>query len=188
MVGTQPMGRYSHWPLVAAALVCLLFVTYHVGVFRPLGERYRHSLEGAAALGLMVDPSHPSTQLPISPRLFTLLSENSLPAAEAEARGQSGALTAEMVQALSTAAARRGLETLVAEPGLLTQQPGMVELRAHLKLRGHYADFLGMLDDLARGGRLWTVERFAIRPLTGSSEDIEVWMSGCLLKRGGASR
>jgi hypothetical protein len=187
MAGARVMGRYSMWPLVAAAVVCALFLAFHVVVFSPLGERYGSALKRAAALGLMVDPSHPTTQLPISPRLFTLLADNSLPAAEAEARGQSGTLTAEMVQALSTIAARRGLETIVAEPGLLTQQSGTVELRAHLRLRGHYADFVGLLDDLARGGRLWTVERFTIKPLTGTSEDIEVWMASCLLKRTGGT-
>ena len=66
--------------------------------------------------------------------------------------------------ALDARRARRGLETVVAEPGLLTQSAGSVDVRAHLRLRGGYAGFVGMLDDLARGGRLWTVERFAIKP------------------------
>jgi hypothetical protein len=177
----------SRWPLGAAAVLCAIFIAFHVVVFSPLAQRFHRALEGAAAMGLMVDPSHPTTQLPISPRLFALLADNSLPATEAEARGQSGSLTAEMVQTLSTVAARHGLETVVAEPGLLTQQSGTVELRAHLRLRGGYTGFVGMLDDLARGGRLWTVERFTIRPAAGASEDIEVWMAGCLLKRTGAA-
>jgi hypothetical protein len=175
-------GLRSTWPLVAAAVLCVLFLVFHFAVFRPLAARYQGALDRAAALGLMVDPSHPATQLPISPRLFALLADNSLPAAEADRRSQSGSLAAEMVQTLSTAAARRGLETVVAEPGLLTQQPGSIEVRAHLSLRGSYSSFVGLLDDLARGGRLWTVERFIIRPSTGASENIEVWMGCCVLK------
>jgi hypothetical protein len=93
-----------------------------------------------------------------------------------------------MVQTLSTAAARRGLETVAAEPGLLTQQSGTVEMRAHLRLRGSYSSFVGMLDDLARGGRLWSVERFSIKPSTGAALDIEVWMASCLLKRTGGGQ
>ncbi len=186
-MAARASGLRSSWPLLAAASLCALFIAFHAAVFRPLAGRYHGALEHAAALGLMVDPSHPTTQLPVSPRLFALLADNSLPAAEAEARGQSGSLTAEMVQTLSTAAAHRRLETVVAEPGLLTQQSGTVELRAHLRLRGGYASFVGLLDDLARGGRLWTVERFTIKPATGATEDIEVWMASCLLKRNGGA-
>ena len=181
-------GPTPLWPLIAAAAVCALFMAFHVTFFAPLVARYHRALAAAAAQGLMVDPSHPTAQLPISPRLFTLLSDNSLPAAEAEMRGQSGSLAAEMVQALSAAAERHGLETVVAEPGLLTQQAGTVELRAHLRLRGSYASFVSLLDDLARGGRLWAGERMSLKPSAGHGEDIEVWMASCLLKRAGAVR
>ena len=43
-------------------------------------------------------------------------------------------------------------------------------------------------DDLAHDKRLWTVERFTILHPTGTSEDIEVWMSSCLLKRTGGAK
>jgi len=88
--------------------------------------------------------------------------ENSLAADEVQSRGQS--LSAEMVQRLSHMASDHNLEIVVAEPGLLTQQQGSVELRAHLKLRGSYAGFVSLLDEFARSGRLWQLERFSIVP------------------------
>jgi hypothetical protein len=173
-------------PIVAALLVCAGFLAVHVSVFEPLQKRYHRLLAQAAELGLLVDPSHPATQLPLTPRLFTLLSSNSVPAGSGDARGQSGAWTAEVVQTLTAAAARRGLETVVAEPGLVTQQENSVEVRAHVRLRGRYASLVAMVDDLARSDRLWNVERFSVRPLGQGLEDIELWMSACMLKHSGS--
>lgn len=89
------------------------------------------------------------------------------------------------MQSLSSLAARHQLEVVVAEPGLLTQQPNNVEARAHLRLRGSYAGLTRFMDELARGGRLWTVERFSIVPTSDGHCDIEVYMAGCVLKRAG---
>lgn len=175
-------------PMFAAVATVAIFAAVHGFGFAPLAERYKRSLQTAATLGLMVDPQHPAAQMPLSPRLFRLIADNSLPASEATMRSQSGELTAAMLQALSGVASRHGLETVVAEPGLLTQQNGTLELRAHLRLRGHYTELVSMLDELTRSGKLYAIERFSIQPSEAGAEDIELWIAGCVVKRSGGAK
>ena len=176
------------WPLMAAAAVCVVFLFVHVRIYLPMAASYRSVLEQAGRLGLMIDPAHPSGPPPMSPRVYSLLMDNSLEPADIDARSQSGQLAADMVQSLSTLASQHGLEVVVAEPGLITQQSGTVEVRAHLKMRGAYAGFVALLDDLGRSGRLWAVERFNIVPTGTAHQDIEVWFASCLLRRSGGAR
>lgn len=173
------------WPIAAAIGVGVLFFAVHATVFRPLAAHYRQALAKATTLGLPVDPAHPSGPAPLSPRVFNLLIDNSLPAHDADERAASGALAAEMVQNLSALAAKHDLEIEAAEPGVLTQQTGSLELRAHLRMHGTYAGFVGLLDDLAFGGRLWLVERFRVLPRDHGRLDIDLWVSSCILKRTG---
>ena len=173
------------WPLFAALAVCAVFVLVHSLVFQPQAAHYRAAIVKAGALGLMVDPARPAqlTSLPV--KVFSLLVGNSLSPAEADARSQSGTLGAEMAQRLSSMAVRRGLEIVIAEPGVLTQQPGSIEVRAHLRLRGSYTAYVGLVDDLAHSDRLWAIERFTIVPVAPGRDDFEVWMASCMLKRTG---
>lgn len=174
-----------HLPLLGALVVLIAFSITHLLAFQPLANRYKRALSHAGAMGAILDPNGVSTPT-LPPRVFTLLMDNSLPAAEADRKGASGALGAEMVQSLSVTANRHALEVVVAEPGLLTQQAGSIEGRAHLRLRGSYSGFVGFLDELSRSGRLWRVERYTITPVTnGTRCDIEVYLAGCLLKRTG---
>lgn len=172
-----------HGPLFAAIVLCAGFLVVHAVVFRPLADRYRGLIAEAAKLGLAVDPAHPATGQPLSVKLFTLLIDNSLSLSEAEARSQSGTLGAAMAQSLSSIAARHDLEILVAEPGQQTQQPGSIEVRAHLRLRGSYGSFVGLVEDLAHSDRLWAIERFTVLPDESGRDVFEVWVAGCLLTR-----
>lgn len=171
------------WPLFAALLVLLGFTVTHVLVFGPLARRYQNSRQRAAALGMALSGTDAAAPLP--PALFTLLLAHSLPANEADAKGASGALGAELVQALSTMASQHALEVVVAEPGVLTQDPAAVETRAHLKLRGTYAGLLGLLDDLDRSHKLVVFERLTVTPAAAGRYDIELYVSSCLLRRTG---
>jgi hypothetical protein len=58
-----------------------------------------------------------------------------------------------------------------------------VQVRAHLRLRGRYASFVGLLGDLARSNRLIAVDRFAIRAGPSASQDIDLWATQLILKR-----
>jgi hypothetical protein len=174
------------WPLVLTLFIAALFMLVHTLVFKPKATRYRDAIARAGAMGLVVDPAHPSDRQMLSVKVYTLLISNSLPADEADARSQSGTLGAQMAQALTRMASRRDLEVLIAEPGTTTQLPGSVEMRAHLRLRGHYPAFVGFVDDLARDSRLWSLERFTITPVNGGSDEFEIWVASCLLKRTGS--
>jgi hypothetical protein len=173
------------WPLIIAVLVCALFMIVNTLLFVPQATRYRAAIAQAGTLGLVVDPAHPSQQLPLPVKVFTLLMDNSLAPSEAEERSQEGTLSAQMAQALSSMAGRRGLDVVVAEPGASTPLPGSIEMHAHLRLRGRYASFVGLVDDLSRDSRLWAIERFTITSVGNGNDEFDLWMAGCMLKRVG---
>lgn len=173
----------STWPVFVTVGVLVVFAAVHALVYRPLSVRYGKALEQAGHLGALLDPSRGTMPAAMPPRVYTLLMENSGPAADVDARTQAGAQGAELVQRLSSLATDRQLVVMVAEPGPVTQQPGWNEARAHLRMRGTWAHWLDFLDALAHGGRLVTIERFSISPAASGGSDIEVWCSGAMLKR-----
>jgi len=173
------------WPVVLAALVGAVFTLVHAAVFVPQAARYRTAIAHANALGLMVDPAHPAQKQMLPVKVFNVVMTNSMPAAEADARSQSGTLGAETAQELSNLANGRGLEIMVAEPGVMSQQPGSIEVRAHLHLRGTYGAFLAFVDDLAHSDRLWALERFTIVPSANGHDDFDVYVASGMLKRTG---
>ena len=168
-------------PLLLAVVIAAGFGAAHLLVFGPTAQRYQRALHLSGAAGAAFDPNASTLSLP--PRVYTLLVENSMPAAEADQRGGSGALGAELVQKLSEVSSRHALEVLIAEPGPFSQQAFAVQPRAHLRLRGTYANFVAFLDDLARGGRLVSLERFSLAPIGAGKYDIELQLLGCVLRR-----
>ena len=168
-----------------AVVVALLFALLHAVMFRPVLSRYRRAAQQAAELGMPLDAV--SAPPSASAKVSALLNDNSLNAAVAEEQGTSGALTAGLLDDVTRLAARRGLEVLATEQGLVTQMPGSVQVRAHLKLRGSYAQFVGLLADLARTRTLYGVDRFALEQ-AGGVTGIQVWISQIILKRAAARR
>jgi len=173
----------SSWPVVVTLVVVASFATIHTFVYGPLAARYRRALEQAGQIGAVLDPVRNAQPAAMPPRVYTLLMDNSGPAADVDARTRAGALGAELVQQLSSLATARDLDVVVAEPGLVTQQPGWSEARVHLRMRGSWAAWLAFLDGISHGGRLVTVERFSIKPVGSDRCDIEVWCTGTTLKR-----
>lgn len=172
-----------NWPNFVLVAIVGLFLAAQALVYAPLAARYRRALTRAGDLGVLLDPTRGVMPAALPPRVYAFLMENSAPASEADARAQAGALGAELVQRLSSQANELHLDVVVAEPGAVTQQPGWNEVRAHLRMRGSWANYLRFLDALSRGGRLVTIERFAIAPEGAGACDIEVWVSGATLKR-----
>lgn len=173
-----------NWPVLGALALLGVFALVHATMFRPLVDRYRGALQRAGAMGAVFDPGRAEPTMP--PRVFALITDNSMPAADADRRSQSGALGAELLQDLSQAASRRNLDVVVTEPGQSSQLTEGVQVRANLRMRGRYADFVAFLDDLARSGRLVAVERFSIRPTPTGEDEIELQVARFLLKRKGA--
>lgn len=171
----------QHWPVLTAFAVLVLFLLVDSLVFHPLAQRYHRALRASGTMGAVFGAGDASRALP--PRVFSLLAENSMPPAEAEAQGQNGQLSAQLMQDLSQIAGRHGLELVVSEPGVTTPQQGSVQVRAHLKLRGRYASLVSFLDELARSGRLYRLERMSFSPDESGRHDIDLYMERLVLKR-----
>jgi hypothetical protein len=132
-------------------------------------------------MGLALDPSQAPQSLP--PRVFALLADNAMPAAEASEHAASGALTASLLDDLNKRVSAHGMEVLVTEPGTVAQMPHSVLVRAHLKIRCRYAQFTSLLDDLSRSGSLISLDRFTLLPNESGTEFLEVWVSRSVLKQ-----
>ena len=153
-----------HWLVFLAGAVFLLFMVAHQGCFRPTVNRYQNLVKQAGELGLSLDPGSNSAILP--PRVFALVSDNSVPASVAQEEENAGTLTAEFLNDLTRLTSARGLDIIVTEPVPSTQQLNSVQVRAHLRLRCRYDQFVALLDDLARGPKLNSVDRFNLMPQT----------------------
>lgn len=171
------------WPNFVILAIVALFLATQAMVYTPLAARYRRALSRAGDLGVLLDPTRGVMPAALPPRVYAFLMENSGPASDVDGKAQAGALGAELVQRLSSQANELHLDVVVAEPGAVTQQPGWNEVRAHLRMRGTWANYLLFLDGLSRGGRLVTIERFSVSPEGPGACDIEVWVSGATLKR-----
>ena len=170
-----------NWQALAALLVFLVFAGAHAAAFRPALVRYRKDVRRAVELGMPIE----ATGAPpvASVRIGALLDGNSLNASVAEEQGASGVLTAGLLDEVTRLVARAGLEVLTTEQGLVTQLPTSVQVRAHLKLRGSYPAFVGLVGGLARSGSLLALDRFTVQGGAGAERDIEVWVSQLILKR-----
>jgi len=178
------LARRNWQVLVAVGLFAALAIV-HMVAFQPTLARYRHTTVQTARLGIPLDAAG-AAPAP-SARALDLLASNSLTPAAAEEQATSGALTAGLLGEVTRLAAQRGLEVLSTEQGLVTQLPGSVVVRAHLRLGGSYARFVGLLDDIARAGTLITLDRFTIAGTDSDRGNIEVWVSRIVLKRTGAT-
>lgn len=173
-----------HWPLAGAVAIFLVFSIADQLWLEPLLRRYRTAIDRAAEIGMTVDPASSPPIVP--PRLFALIADNAMAAAEAQEQGSSGALTADLLGDLNTRMRAHGIHVLVAEPGTVTQQPHSTQVSARLRLRCRYPQFVALLDDIARGSRLLAVDRFTIGSQGDGPMTVEVWISRYILKQGRA--
>ena len=177
-----PLRRF--WPALASLLVLALLWAVHSLVFAPLAARYRTQLVDAGEVGATLDPR--LAEAPLPPRVTDLLRKNSVAAADAERLTRSGFLATDLVRRISDTAVECGIDIAASEPGLASQTPTTIEVRAHLRLRCRYSQFVELLDDLAKEHSFYRVERMSIIPVAAGQVDAELWMARILLKRGGA--
>lgn len=169
----------------AAAVALVLFAALLVVDqfwFDPTAARYARALKQATELGMPLDPNEVLSIMP--PRLFALIADNSLPAAQAQDAANSGSLTAEFLGALTQRMSQRGITVVSTEPGPTTQDAHSIQVRAHVRMHGRYADIVMFLDDLAHDRLLFGVDRFSVMPETGSGVTVEMWASRLVLKAG----
>ncbi len=172
------------WPAFGALFALGLLTIVHQFWFQPTATRYKRVLKQATEIGMPLDPSQMPRIMP--PRVFALVADNTLRASEAQQAANSGALTSEFLGELTQMMGRRNMTIISTEPGITTQDADTVELRAHIRVRCRYADFVLLLDDLAHDQRLFGIDRFTITP-DESSVLVELWVSRLVLKSGGSS-
>jgi hypothetical protein len=170
-----------HWPLIGAVLVFLVFVVVHLAAFQPGARRLNAAVKRSAELGLPLDPAQAEPMMP--PRLYALLTENSLPATIAQERTNSGALVAELVGDITALATQVGMEPVTTEPGAATPLGQGVIVRARLRLRAEYGELLALTDALARTGKLYSVDRFSLVAQMTGAPMLDLYVSRYVLKR-----
>jgi len=172
-----------NWPIVGALFVFAAFKLVHQFWFDPTAHRYTQAIKDATAVGMPLDPDNMPRIMP--PRLFARIADNSLPDAKATEAASSGQLTAELLGDISQRFSHRGLVVTGSEPGPTTDTDRSLQLRAHVRARGRYPDFVLLLDDLALDTRLYGVERFSLTPQDESGVvDVELWVFRLVLKSG----
>lgn len=166
------------WPAFLAVMLLVLLTLVHQLWFKPTARRYARALKEATEMGMPLDPSQMPRIMP--PRLFAHIADNSLPEARAQDAANSGQLTAEFIGELSARMNHRGITVTSTEPGPTTNNERSIQLRAHVRARGRYADFVMLLDDLARDTRLYGIERFTLQPEAGGMS-IDLWANRLVL-------
>jgi len=172
------------WPLVAAIAVFLVFMIAHIFVFQPGVRRYQAALRQAGELGIGLDPTSVPKMMPT--RVFSLLSNNALPEATANVQGNSGELTASLLDEVTHLANQQGIDVQVTEPGATSNLPRAVQVRAHVKGLCSYAEFVAFLDRLDRSGRLISVDRFSLDSSSHGRHQLDMWVTRYVLKQMGS--
>lgn len=182
MNAALPPALRRYWPALASLLVLALLWSAQTLGFGPLAARYRAQLAAAGAVGASLDPRLASA--PVPPRVNDLLRHNSVAAADADRLDQSGFLAIDLVRRVSATAVDCGIDVSGSEPGVVTQTPTTLEVRAHLRFRCRYAQFVELLGDLSEVHMLYRIERMAIMPRPNGLTDAELWVARVVLKRG----
>jgi hypothetical protein len=174
------------WALVTAAAVFLLFLALHFIAFQPALRRYQAAVKRAAELGVTLDPDRTPRMMPA--RVFAFLSDNSLPAAAADERSGSGELASSTLDEITRLAGKHGMTLVSAEPGVTAGLPRAVQVRAHVRARCTYGEFVAFLDDMSRSGRLISVDRFSLSSISPGRQTLDLWVTRYVLKQTGAQR
>jgi hypothetical protein len=175
-----------YWPLIGGGIVFLVFLVVHLAIFQPGARRLSTALKRSADLGLSLDPAQSEPMMP--PRLFALLTANSLPAAVAQERGNSGTLVAELLGDITAIANQVGMVAVTTEPGAVTPQGQGMVVRARLRLRAEYAELVALTDALAKSGKLYSVDRFSLVSQGGGEPILDLHVSRYIIKQPGAAR
>ena len=182
MAAPRPGISARRWPLLATVSVFVAFTLFHLLAYGSASGRYQKALANAQSVGLVLGPAGASHILP--PRLSVLVAGNGMASAAAEQRGNSGALASDMLADVTALAASHGMDIVSTEPGSVDQKPSSIEIHAHFRFSCDFDQFIGFLDDVARGGHLLAVERFSLVARDQGPIELELWMSRLILKQG----
>ena len=175
-----------YWQVSLAVTLAVLFTVGHQVFFRIVADRYDRAIRRATDLGLAVDPTKPLSVTP--PRLLVVLAANMLPANVADVSRESGALASSMLEELTQSTHRHGMEVVVAEPGITSQESNAVQLRAHLRILCNYAQLVSFLDDISRDGSLLSIDRFTMNEAKEGRSVLDLWVTRYVIKLGAEPR
>ena len=173
-----------NWPVATAVLVFLLFLVIHLALFQPAASRYRTAVRRATDLGMALDANATPRIMP--PRVFALLSDNSLPADDAVQRSNSGTLASNLLEDVTRFTSKTGMEVMATEPGATAQQAKSVQVKAYLRVSCTYPQFVHFLDELSHSGTLISVDRFSLVSSTPGRQVLDLWVTRFILKQTGA--
>ena len=180
MAIASPADR-RRWPLFAATGIFVIFILTHVVVYQLAVRRLQAALKSAEAVGLAYGPSHTIRLVP--PRVYQVLSKNSLPAEVVEQRLNSGTLASDLVADITRLAAKHGMELTLIEPGAVSVQSSSAKIGAHLHMVCSYPELIAFLDDLARSQEMLAVDRLKLNSRESGQRDLELWVSRLVLKQ-----
>ena len=170
-----------HWALVGAIGLFAVFSLANALVFQPVARRYEVAEKQAAELGLTSDPAKSPALMP--PRVFALVADNALPSSQAQELGNSGVLTARLLEDLTRLIDAHGMEVMMTEPGAVTQEGRSVIVRAYLKVSGRYDQLVTLFGDVAKDRQLIAIDRFNLSTTAPGRESIDLWVSRLILKQ-----
>jgi hypothetical protein len=170
-----------HWRVLGAILAFLVFSVIHLAFFRPAAARYRAALASVGGIEAVFNPGGGPVGLP--PRVYALITENSITPQDAVDRGGSGALGVILVEELGRLASASGVSITSSEPGVVTQEALTAQVRVELTIQGRYSNLIAFLDQISRSRSLILVERFELKPQTATEDELHLWVSRLYLKR-----
>ena len=173
-------------PALASVLILAIVLLVHTLVFEPLAARYHRQLAQSGEIAASLDPSLAASPIPMP--VQDLLMDNSVEASDAARLAESGELATDLVKRIADASDRAGLEVAESTPGTVSQTAGTLEVRAHVRLRGDYAEVITLLDTLARDGSLYRLDRFNLASGEHGRLESELWVARLIVKRGGSPR
>jgi len=171
-----------YWKLIGAVTILALLVLLHVLWFLPTAARYARV---SKVLG--TDAAHDVTEAApmMPPRVFSLVTGNSLPPGTAADHGGTDQLSTALIEELSALASQNGLTITLSEPGPVTPTASMIDARVHLRVRGGYRQMVAFLDAVQAQGHLYGVERYQIAGGDGDPLQLELWLTRLFLRAPG---
>lgn len=177
---TLDASMRRHWQAVVAIVLLALLIAVHLVLFGGAAQSYQRAMKKARDMGLAVDHSRPLVVTP--PRVLVLLAANMLPPGTTDINRDGGSLASSMLEELTQLTQRHRMRVVITEPGLTSQDSRSIQTRAHLRVQCTYADFLALLDDLAKEPSLISVDRFAMTQGRDGRQLLDLWVTRFVLK------
>src|SRR5439155_22479333 len=89
-------------------------------------------------------------------------------------QSNSGVPASYLIDDVSRTASKHGMDVIATEPGATTRMTRAVLVRAHIRVSCSYGAFVAFLDDLSRSGRLISVDRCSLLPVSSGGRMLDM--------------